>query len=122
MAVGRTPGEITSRIPSELEAAGYVNQYGLSRKHLFEAVKASLKRLQLDYIDLYWCKARSTLPARNVSLDTIRLSQAIALTITRPLKKRYVNSTRTSTRYLSSVFRCKHCMTLSRRDTYAISA
>lgn len=29
------------------------NGHGLSRKHIFEAVDASLKRLQLDYIDLY---------------------------------------------------------------------
>lgn len=30
-----------------------VNQYGLSRKHIFDAVDASLERLGLDYIDLY---------------------------------------------------------------------
>ncbi|KAF9806922.1 hypothetical protein IEO21_08472 [Rhodonia placenta] len=29
-----------------------VNQYGTSRKHIFDAVQASLKRLQLDYIDV----------------------------------------------------------------------
>ncbi|KAG5639477.1 hypothetical protein H0H81_001599 [Sphagnurus paluster] len=34
---------------------GYVNQHGLSRKYIFEAVKNSLKRLQLDYIDLLQC-------------------------------------------------------------------
>jgi len=32
---------------------GLINQGGLSRKHIFDAVEASLKRLQLDYIDLY---------------------------------------------------------------------
>ncbi|KAI0648554.1 aryl-alcohol dehydrogenase [Trametes meyenii] len=31
---------------------GLVNQYGQSRKHIFASVQASLKRLQLDYIDL----------------------------------------------------------------------
>jgi voltage-dependent potassium channel beta subunit len=31
------------------------NQYGLSRKHILEACRASLKRLRLDYIDLYFC-------------------------------------------------------------------
>ncbi len=32
-----------------------VNDRGLSRKHLFEACHASLKRLGTDYIDLYQC-------------------------------------------------------------------
>lgn len=31
---------------------GYVNQYGLSRKHIFEAVDASLRRLGTNYIDI----------------------------------------------------------------------
>ncbi len=31
------------------------NQTGLSRKHLFEACNAALKRLQVDYLDLYFC-------------------------------------------------------------------
>ncbi|KIP06724.1 hypothetical protein PHLGIDRAFT_446424 [Phlebiopsis gigantea 11061_1 CR5-6] len=34
---------------------GLVNQYGLSRKHIFDSVQASLKRLQVDYIDLLQC-------------------------------------------------------------------
>ncbi|KAJ7130404.1 Aldo/keto reductase [Mycena epipterygia] len=34
---------------------GYVNQHGLSRKHIFAAVRDSLKRLQLDYIDVLQC-------------------------------------------------------------------
>lgn len=31
------------------------NQRGLSRKHLVEACEAALKRLQVDYLDLYFC-------------------------------------------------------------------
>jgi voltage-dependent potassium channel beta subunit len=31
------------------------NQKGLSRKHLMEACNAALKRLQVDYLDLYFC-------------------------------------------------------------------
>ncbi len=31
------------------------NQRGLSRKHLFEACDAALQRLQVDYLDLYFC-------------------------------------------------------------------
>jgi len=34
---------------------GYVNQHGLSRKHIFDSVKHSLERLQLEYIDLLQC-------------------------------------------------------------------
>ncbi|KAJ7232818.1 NADP-dependent oxidoreductase domain-containing protein [Mycena rebaudengoi] len=34
---------------------GYVNQYGLSRKHIFDSVKHSLRRLDLEYIDLLQC-------------------------------------------------------------------
>ncbi|KAJ6510876.1 NADP-dependent oxidoreductase domain-containing protein [Mycena sanguinolenta] len=37
------------------DSEGYVNQYGLSRKHIFDSVKHSLRRLQLDYIDLLQC-------------------------------------------------------------------
>jgi len=33
----------------------YVNQHGLSRKHIFESVKHSLERLQLDYVDVLQC-------------------------------------------------------------------
>jgi voltage-dependent potassium channel beta subunit len=31
------------------------NQTGLSRKHLFEACNEALQRLQVDYLDLYFC-------------------------------------------------------------------
>lgn len=31
------------------------NQQGLSRKHVFEACHAALRRLQVDYLDLYFC-------------------------------------------------------------------
>jgi voltage-dependent potassium channel beta subunit len=31
------------------------NQRGLSRKHVMEACNAALKRLQVDYLDLYFC-------------------------------------------------------------------
>jgi len=34
---------------------GYVNQHGLSRKHIFESIKHSLERLQLDYVDVLQC-------------------------------------------------------------------
>lgn len=34
---------------------GYINQHGLSRKHIFESIKHSLERLQLDYVDVLQC-------------------------------------------------------------------
>lgn len=34
---------------------GKPNQIGLSRKHIFEGCNAALKRLQVDYIDLFFC-------------------------------------------------------------------
>ncbi|KAF8967947.1 aryl-alcohol dehydrogenase [Flammula alnicola] len=37
------------------EDMGYVNQRGLSRKHIFQAIKHSLERLQLDYVDVLQC-------------------------------------------------------------------
>jgi aryl-alcohol dehydrogenase-like predicted oxidoreductase len=39
----------------EPDAYGLSNQYGLSRKHIFDSVKASLARLELDYIDVLQC-------------------------------------------------------------------
>ncbi|KAG8930617.1 hypothetical protein FRC02_003992 [Tulasnella sp. 418] len=41
--------------PQEIEEKRYINQHGLSRKHIFDSVKHSLERLQLDYIDLLQC-------------------------------------------------------------------
>ncbi|HWR42590.1 aldo/keto reductase family protein [Sporomusa sp.] len=32
-----------------------INDRGLSRKHVFEQVHASLKRLQVDYVDIFYC-------------------------------------------------------------------
>ena len=34
---------------------GLVNQWGLSRKHIFDSIKGSLARLQLDYVDVLQC-------------------------------------------------------------------
>lgn len=32
-----------------------VNDWGLSRKHIFESIDKTLKNMQLDYIDMYFC-------------------------------------------------------------------
>ncbi|KAH9947236.1 aryl-alcohol dehydrogenase [Amylocystis lapponica] len=44
MSMGVKPDEV-----------GLVNQHGLSRKHIFDSIKASLKRLDLEYVDLLQC-------------------------------------------------------------------
>ncbi|GAB4336290.1 MAG: aldo/keto reductase [Flammeovirgaceae bacterium] len=45
------------------------NQKGLSRKHIVEACNASLKRLQTDYLDLFFCHR----PDRNTPMEeTVR--------------------------------------------------
>jgi len=43
------------------------NQHGLSRKHLFEACHDALRRMQLDYLDLYFCHR----PDPNVPIEEV---------------------------------------------------
>ncbi|MEM1059941.1 MAG: aldo/keto reductase [Verrucomicrobiota bacterium] len=57
------------------------NQTGLSRKHVFEACDAALQRLQVDYLDLYFCHrpdpdtpVEETVRAMN---DLIRLGKVL---------------------------------------------
>jgi len=48
-----------------------VNQAGLSRYHVFAALDASLKRLQLDHIDLYQIHGRDPLTPIEETLDAL---------------------------------------------------
>ncbi len=50
---------------------GVRNINGLSRKHLFDAVDASLKRLNLDYIDLYQTHGYDPLTPIEETLDAL---------------------------------------------------
>lgn len=43
------------------------NQHGLSRKHLMEACHEALQRLQVDYLDLYFCHR----PDKNVPIEEV---------------------------------------------------
>ncbi|KAG8959374.1 hypothetical protein FRC03_008071 [Tulasnella sp. 419] len=53
--VGREINETGWMTPQQIAEKRYINQHGLSRKHIFESVKHSLERLQLDYIDVLQC-------------------------------------------------------------------
>ncbi|KAJ6488855.1 NADP-dependent oxidoreductase domain-containing protein [Mycena sanguinolenta] len=54
LPVSKDTSEVTYTKP-DFDAAGYVNQHGLSRKHIFDGVRNSLRRLGLDYIDVMQC-------------------------------------------------------------------
>lgn len=47
------PGQEAKASPEALRRYANTNLWGLSRKHIFDSVDASLERLDLDYIDLY---------------------------------------------------------------------
>ncbi|KAF4630866.1 hypothetical protein G7Y89_g7273 [Cudoniella acicularis] len=52
-AVGEEPGVRSMFYQKEVRSSkDYVNNFGLSRQAIFNQVEASLKRLQLDYVDL----------------------------------------------------------------------
>ncbi|KAJ7590462.1 NADP-dependent oxidoreductase domain-containing protein [Mycena floridula] len=50
--VGENPGDLTYRTPELKQTRRFVNQYGLSRAAIFNAVEESLQRLDTPYIDL----------------------------------------------------------------------
>ncbi|KAL4939414.1 hypothetical protein BDV06DRAFT_36940 [Aspergillus oleicola] len=50
--VGRGSDQPMSMSEEERDTSGYINQYGLSRKHIFDSIDASLARLQLPYVDI----------------------------------------------------------------------
>jgi aryl-alcohol dehydrogenase-like predicted oxidoreductase len=47
------------------------NRKGLSRKHIIEACENSLRRLQMDYVDLYQIHRWDSLPAIEETLDAL---------------------------------------------------
>ncbi|KAG8904824.1 hypothetical protein FRC01_008588, partial [Tulasnella sp. 417] len=54
--VGRTPADTgVGWNDDDFERNRYTNQRGLSRKHIFESVRHSLDRMQLDYVDVLQC-------------------------------------------------------------------
>ncbi len=51
------------------------NQHGLSRKHIMEACNEALGRLQVDYLDLYFCHR----PDKNTPIEEVVWSMNILL-------------------------------------------
>jgi aryl-alcohol dehydrogenase-like predicted oxidoreductase len=51
----RVSRDNTPGVGGNSDEMGYVNQHGLGRKHIFASVKASLKRLDVEYIDVLQC-------------------------------------------------------------------
>ncbi len=47
------PGSKVEASPEAVRRNANANLWGLSRKHVFDAIDASLKRMKLDYVDLY---------------------------------------------------------------------
>ena len=59
------------RRPKQRAATSNANLWGLSRKHMFDAVDASLERLGLDYIDLYQVHAFDPVTPLEETLDAL---------------------------------------------------
>lgn len=60
---GSVGGKRPPGTAEELDKAGYANQRGLSRKHIFDSVQDSLKRLDTDYIDILQCHRKPSVYA-----------------------------------------------------------
>lgn len=70
-------------LTTKLFWGGYgVNERGLSRKHIMEAMEASLARLQVDYVDVIYChRSDKLMPTENVvraMTDLVRQNKATA--------------------------------------------
>ncbi len=57
--------------PESQRRAKNPNLWGLSRKHIFGAIDASLERLELDYVDLYQVHAFDTLTPLEETLEAL---------------------------------------------------
>jgi aryl-alcohol dehydrogenase-like predicted oxidoreductase len=57
--------------PDEKRRAKNTNLWGLSRKHVFDAIDASLERLELDYVDLYQVHAFDPLTPLEETLEAL---------------------------------------------------
>jgi aryl-alcohol dehydrogenase-like predicted oxidoreductase len=70
---GRIQGPTKDAGAAEASARRYnhPNLWGLSRKHIFDAIDASLKRLSLDYVDLYQVHSYDPITPLEETLDAL---------------------------------------------------
>jgi aryl-alcohol dehydrogenase-like predicted oxidoreductase len=68
---GRMGAYSAADTPEAQRRAGNANLWGLSRKHIFDAIDASLKRLELDFVDLYQVHAFDPLTPLEETLDAL---------------------------------------------------
>jgi aryl-alcohol dehydrogenase-like predicted oxidoreductase len=80
--VGEEPGVRHIQFPKEMsESKDYINQGGLSRAAIFNAVEASLRRLQTDYIDLLQIHVSGSSLVRCVFFDQLPLRGSITVRV-----------------------------------------
>jgi len=97
--VPRSSYEIMTKVYSPVGQS--LNERGLSRKHVFDAVESSLRRLQTDYIDIYQAHHfDSTTPVEEV---TSAFSQLIDQG-----KVRYIGVSNWNTRQLNSALKMQN--------------
>lgn len=68
---GRMGAYGAANTPEEQRRAKNTNLWGLSRKHVFDAIDASLERLNLDYVDLYQVHAFDPLTPLQETLEAL---------------------------------------------------
>lgn len=74
-------------LPDPNKSRDYVNNHGLSRKALFESVAASLKRLDVDYIDVLQCHRFDYETPIEETMDALH-------DVSRPLPPRFLSARR----------------------------
>ncbi|WP_419882171.1 aldo/keto reductase family protein [Peribacillus sp. B-H-3] len=80
------------------------NDKGLSRKHIFEQLHGSLKRLQLDYVDIYYCHRFDTETPIDETLraldDMVRQSKVLYVGVSEWTAQQIQAALGTADRYL----------------------
>lgn len=65
------PGQPVKATDEQLRRFANANLWGLSRKHIFDAIDASLRRLGMDYVDLYQVHAFDPLTPLEETLEAL---------------------------------------------------